>query len=209
MYKYAVCPNYEPIKYKLRIVCVNELAHGDLKMLVKNRELLKDNDTMLNLLMQCIISIGTFQNRIGFVHNDCHYGNFLYQKNNEKGYYEYSFNKKSYYLKSCDYNMMIYDFGLSKPVDIYSRLIPADFTRICKAFMNKTYGWGEYDDLPNHAMNINVYGIISLLHKYNYTNETDYFGNIINTIFSQYISTGIWLTNRPDNVINKTPFYID
>jgi len=104
---------------------------------------------------------------------------------------------------------MIYDFGLSKPVDIYGGLISADFTRICKAFMNKTYGWGEYNDLPNHEMNTNVNNIISLLNKYNYVNERDYFDNIINTIFSKYISSGIWLTNRPNNVINKKPFYIN
>jgi len=115
MYKYAIC-NKNPFDDKNRIVCVNELAHGDLNMLMDDEEILEDDELMLNLLFQTFISIGTFHNITGYVHKDCHNGNFLYQKNNEKGYYEYSFNGKSYYLKSCGYNIMIYDFGLSEEI---------------------------------------------------------------------------------------------
>jgi len=95
---------------------------GDLKMLMTQRELLKNNELIMNLLFQTFISIGTFHNIAGYVHRDTHHGNFLYQKNNDEGYYEYSLNGKSYYLKSCGYNIMIYDFGLSEEISIFNRL---------------------------------------------------------------------------------------
>jgi len=47
MYKNAICQKF-PFIEKHRIVCVNELAHGDLKMLMTKRELLSDNELIMN-----------------------------------------------------------------------------------------------------------------------------------------------------------------
>ena len=52
---------------------------------------------------------------------DTHMGNFLYAKNSEHnpdGYYKYRFGNETYYLKSCGYNVMIYDFGDSNKIKI-------------------------------------------------------------------------------------------
>ena len=52
-----------------------------------------------NVFIQVMLSIMTFQ-YTGYTHGDCHYGNFLYQRNIEEGYYHYIINGDNYYLKS-------------------------------------------------------------------------------------------------------------
>jgi len=220
MYKHAIC-NKIPFDDKYRIVCVNELAHGDIKTLMENEEILKDDELMMNLLFQTFISIGTFHNITGYAHRDAHHGNFLYQKNNEIGYYEYSFNGKSYYLKSCGYNIMIYDFGLSKSIEFmknkdkfYAVLI--DYGRISNAFYNvKKGGWIVNKKLPSKYVNDKI-TIVKKLMIYSESiidiNDKDidnkFFEYIIEKIFIVHSPKGLWLTERPDNVINKKAFDI-
>jgi len=213
MYKHAICKK-KLFENNHRIVCVNELAHGDLKMLMTKRELLVDNELILNLLFQSFISIGTFQNVANYCHNDCHHGNFLYQKNNEQGYYEYSFNGKSYYLKSCGYNIMIYDFGLAQKINTNKNYklgykgLSKDYMRIISAFLSKSYGWGQYIDLPNYENNIKVIKIKILLGEILTSNHNEYFEKIIKDIFIPFSPKGMWVSNRPSNVINKIAFNI-
>jgi len=222
MYKHAIC-NKVPFVDKHRIVCVNELAHGDIKTLLENVEILKDDELMMNLFFQTFISLGTFHNMTGYVHKDAHYGNFLYQRNNEKGYYEYSFNGKSYYLKSCGYNVMIYDFGLSTGIE-YLRAnhkyhyVLMDYARIIHAFFNKKYGgWIEYNNLPSDYVN----DALTKIKKIAFETDTKIdikvndksiedkvFEYIIEKIFIPFSPKGLWLTQRPDNVINKIAFVI-
>jgi hypothetical protein len=225
MYKHAIC-NKLPFVDKRRIVCINELAHGDLKTLMETEEILKDDEVMMNLLFQTFISIGTFHNITGYVHKDTHYGNFLYQKNNEKGYYEYSFNGKSYYLKSCGYNIMIYDFGLSEEIKYltdYSKYdnIKTDYARITCAFFNvKLGGWIETKNLPSDYVNDNLikvkkiifnttFDILNKITKIkNQSIGNKFIENIIENIFIPLSPKGLWLTERPKNVINKKAFDI-
>jgi len=225
MYKNAIC-NKIPFVDKHRIVCVNELAHGDLKTLMETEEILKDDEVMMNLLFQTFISIGTLHNIAGYVHKDTHYGNFLYQKNNDEGYYEYSFNGKSYYLKSCGYNIMIYDFGLSKEIQYltdYSKYdnIKTDYARITRAFFNvKLGGWIETKNLPSDYVNDNLikvkkvivnttFDIINKIIKIkSQTIGNKFIEIIIENIFIPLSPKGLWLTERPKNVINKKAFDI-
>jgi len=211
MYKHAIC-NKKPFDDKHRIVCVNELAHGDLKMLMTKRELLKDNELIMNLLFQTFISIGTLHNIVNYSHNDSHYGNFLYQKNNEEGYYEYTFDGVSYYLKSCGYNIMIYDFGLSTKINSNKNYklgyigFSKDYRRICNAFMSKIYGWGQYDDLPNLENNVKIIRLKTLLGNISSINYKDFFKQIIEKFFIPSSPKDMWITERPKNVINKIAF---
>jgi hypothetical protein len=214
MYKYAIC-NELYFNNSRRIVCVNELAQGDLKMLMRERKLLTDNELIINLLFQTFISIGTFQNITKHYHKDCHNGNFLYQKNEEKGYYQYSFNGQKYYLKSCCYNIMIYDFGLSQEIKYdkcnanTSENIAKDYRRITNAFMSNNYGWGDYDDLPNIENDNKIMNIKLLLKHMKIINENDYFENIIKNVFIPFSPPKMLLTERPKNVINKVAFHIN
>jgi hypothetical protein len=105
------------------LISVSELAEGDLDKLLKSSEFFDNVDdavnNLYNLLVQCIVSLGTFHN-FGYIHNDSHLKNFLYQTNNdyEEGYYRYKYkdkydNDKTFYIKSCCYNIMLTDFGFS------------------------------------------------------------------------------------------------
>ena len=209
---------------ELKLVSINELAHGDLKTLVNNRQVAGNADLMCNLLFQVFISIGTFQNIVGYVHNDAHYGNFLYQKNNEKGYYEYEFNGKKYYLKACGYNMMIYDFGLSKSINtvaklkLYGNKIIKDYYRIINAFLSKSYGWGNYYDLPPQQCEKRVKRImrviIDMLTKLqqNQISKTpeDIFKHILEDALIPNAPADMFLTSKPNsNIINSIPYKIN
>jgi len=114
MYCYSLCS--EIIKSNYALANFNELAVNDIYHLL-NKGKIESNDEIYNILIQLLISIGTFHNLTGYIHTDCHSKNFLYINNTENknnGYYHYVFDKKNYYLKSSKYNVMIYDFGLSK-----------------------------------------------------------------------------------------------
>ncbi len=230
VYKHAICKRDSLINYKgekkympskLKLVSINELAHGDLKTLVAKRDIAGNINLMCNLLFQVFISIGTFQNLVGYVHNDAHYGNFLYQMNNEKGYYEYEFDGKKYYLKSCGYNMMIYDFGLSKgiktPVQLKknSKLIIRDYARIINAFLTKEYGWGKYYDVPTKKCEKKVLDIEQILmniYRENIkVNETpkDMFKYILENALIPFSPTDMFMTTKPKaTIINSIPYKI-
>jgi hypothetical protein len=109
------------IAKKLKLININELADGDIKMMIHIPEVVGNAQLMFNIFIQIYISIATFHNLVGHVHRDTHYGNFLYQTNNEKGYYHYRFHGVSYYLKACKYNIMIYDYGFARRISTYDR----------------------------------------------------------------------------------------
>ncbi len=113
LYTTHICP--DP-KEKLSVVSVNELCNGDLKMLVNDPSY---NDmkpeVIVNIIYQILISLTTFHN-FGYLHDDTHWGNFLYQNNTEEGYYEYEYKGQSFWIPSCPYNIMLYDFGVSKKI---------------------------------------------------------------------------------------------
>jgi hypothetical protein len=222
MYKYCVCKKKE-VDENIKIVCINELAHGDLRTLMEKRDVIIHNDIITNLLFQTLISIGSFHNLIRYLHKDTHDGNFLYQTNTEKGYYDYLFQGQHYYLKSCGYNIMIYDFGLSSQIDdsrlsnYYNNIsnIPTDYINICNAFINKKMGgWGMYEDLPNNQFCSLVRDIKISLNEIRdiapfYNNQRGYFKYVIETVLIKHSPYGLLLTKRPLNVINIKPFNID
>jgi len=232
VHKHAVCKRNSLVNYdgnkiimpnQFKLVSINELAHGDLKTLIFDRKVALNDELMLNILYQVFISIATFQNIVGYVHNDAHYGNFLYQINNEKGYYEYEFNGKKYYLKACGYNMIIYDFGLSKDIDTLAKLkqhenkIIIDYCRIINAFLSKSYGCGEYYDAPTKKCEAKVQLIqkklMDIIYKIEQVKKTpkDIFKYILNDALIPFAPLNMFMENKPANatIINKTPYKID
>jgi predicted unusual protein kinase regulating ubiquinone biosynthesis (AarF/ABC1/UbiB family) len=199
-------------------------------MLVNIRDIVANYELLFNIFFQTFISIASFHNLTGFVHKDAHYGNFLYQINNERGYYHYICNGKDYYLKSCKYNIIIYDYGFSKKINENmnnnlivkreSRYVFEDYSRILHAFMNKKTGWGKYDNLPNDRINDIIMNINNILNNNiyleltsNVTNNIPYSKRIINDIikdvFLKYTPRDMFITIRPQNVLNEIPFSID
>ena len=227
---FGSCTCTKRIAEKLRLISINELANGDLKMLINNKDLLRDTELLMNLLFQTYISIATFQNLVGYVHKDAHYGNFLYQLNNEMGYYHYVFDGKDYYLKACKYNIIIFDYGFARKINMNakndlmlankeSKRIFEDYRRIINAFMNKKSGWGKYLNLPDANTNNRILEIAAILDKILYNeltattiNSQQYhvriFNSIIEDIFLKYTPRGMFITQRPPNVINGSPFII-
>jgi hypothetical protein len=227
MYKYSLCKDAQ-INKKLKLVDYNELCNGDLKNLIKDKNLLSNEEFMFNIFLQTYISIGTFHNLVGYIHKDCHYGNFLYQLNNETGYYHYKAGTTEFYLKSCPYNMIIYDYGFSQQIKQGStndetvrlqRKIFEDYGRILNAFLSKSKGWGYYNNLPLPDFDDKVLKINRDLGDYIYKStikvppepiisyRESFFINVLD-LFKQYAPATMILTNRPTNVINSTPFYI-
>ena len=228
---FGSCTCTKRIAEKLRLISINELANGDLKMLINNKDLLRDTELFMNLLIQTYISIATFQNLVGYVHKDAHYGNFLYQLNNEMGYYHYVFDGKDYYLKACKYNIIIFDYGFARKINMNakndlilankeSKRIFEDYRRIINAFMNKKSGWGKYLNLPDANTNNRILEIAAILDKILYNELTAttinsqqfhvrIFNSIIEDIFLKYTPSGMFITQRPPNVINGSPFIIN
>lgn len=114
---------------------------------------------------------------------------------------------------------MIYDFGYAKKIDnnihYITNLIAEDYSRIIGAFMNKKIGgWINRKNLPKDITNNKFYEIITKITYMAYTQypipkQKNLFANIINNIFLIYTPPGMFITQRPSNIINDTPFRID
>ena len=219
------------IAKRLKLLSINELADGDLKMLTEMREVVENNELMFNLLIQTYISIATFHNVVGYIHRDTHYGNFLYQLNNEKGEDHYIFKGTDYYLKACKYNIMIYDYGFAKKInsevfDNYDIIkmkkeIYEDYRKIIHAFFNKKVkGWIKLPNLPDKNTNNLMTTLSYELDKnieFELTNNTEdssvsyagsIFTHIIEKMLLKYAPKGMLVTHRPLNVINDATFII-
>jgi hypothetical protein len=162
-------------------VTLNEMAHGDLKMLCNNTDILKDDELLLNLSCQCMIALAYFHN-LNYVHRDAHWGNFLYHKTDDNKskrlqYYHYIIYDKHYYLTACGYTIMLHDFGKAEYVPTkQNELIKEgkrhneietydidesikDYTRILKAFMIQSAGgwinkYMQYDTVSDISEDI-------------------------------------------------------
>jgi hypothetical protein len=220
MYKATKCPPSDGKANKLligeRLVNYNELCDGDLSSLMNTNER-NDEMLMINLAYQVLIAVATYQNRVGYSHMDCHHGNFLYQLNTEAsttGYYHYIYNGLNFYIKSCKYNMCIFDFGLSVPMSkADNRYVLSDYYRILHAFVSdKTGGWIE--GVVNAKINANMFMIMSrvqrLMTKLLNDADTDMFQAIIDFVFKDFKPENeIFTTKKPANILNKTPYIIN
>ena len=214
IYKFFVCTKNKlgiQVSDNKRLIAINELAHGDLKMLMADRNVIANDELMYNIFIQTFLSITSFHNLAKYYHDDAHHGNFLYQKNKEEGYYHYVFKSTSYYLKACEYNIMIYDFGYATKFKKKSnKKAILDYMRIINAFMNSDYGWGEYTDLPSNKINGEmIYVREELVKEFYHGGKNNIIEDLIfNKIILRFGNLKIFTTNKPNNIINKTPYII-
>jgi hypothetical protein len=237
MYKSTKCSLAGGTANKLvpaqRLVNYNELCNGDLSFLMRT-DVRNDEMEMINIAFQSLIAIATYQKRIGLCHRDCHSGNFLYQTDNEVykakrsgsrgsgdfGYYHYVYNGFHFYLKRCSYNICIFDFGLSVPMNTaFDESICTDYLRILNTFKHREdYGW--IDDTMDMDISVDMTFIQSkvkeltkkfLSEDIEYEDDRlDLFQGIIDNIFKVFrTDTGIFITKKPAKVLNKIPFVIN
>jgi len=225
-YKTCVCSEEDYPKER-KLISINEIANGDLNNILDNSKNSNNKELFLNLMFQCFISVGTFHNSINSVHQDIHAGNFLWHLNNEKGYYHYIFNSNSFYLKSCKYNVMLYDFSYTGKIRSKKSILKilSDYTEIVTTFLKNEFE----DDIapPSDEIIANLYELIEILmveykiisKKYSATSSSPqsksksyqqiYFDYILNNILIPFSFNNLLTTIKPSNVINKEPFYID
>jgi len=205
-------------------VTLNELAHGDLKQLCKMKTYLKDDTLVYNVFIQVMLSIMSFQS-IGYIHGDCHYGNFLYQRNIEEGYYYYKINGFNYYLKSSKYTMLIFDFGFAKSINksnILTYKVIDDYIRIINAFVNKkilSKSWSHYPNYPSDDVSLYTNHLLNKLNSIskalinNGNNTKKNLNNLINDMIIPHLITApknIFIKSKPPGkIINSKPFIID
>jgi hypothetical protein len=212
IYWYSYCEKLEIINTKYALVNFNELADNDLQFLLQQQHILEDNELLYNLLIQAFISIGTFHNLTGYIHNDCHWGNFLYIDNTDKEedticYYQYLLDDKFYYLKYCKYNVMIYDLALSTDVNMekydekrvvaYNNKIIDDYMRIIRPFINSKHSENilpffntNFENLPSDEFSMlirnNIYDKLEKLEEITpiYTDKDTLLKDIFVTILN-------------------------
>jgi len=192
---------------KKSLVSVNELCDGDIKTLLETESLyLMNEEIYFNLLIQVFISLATFQFKFNMIHNDAHYGNFLYQKNNEVGYYKYEISSTNFYLKSCPYNIMLYDFGLAKDVT-HRSVFFTDYYRIIHAFIPEIYGgWNKY--LKDIDTASKMVAIKNELENLNNTNSRFSFAEVLNIVL-QYAPQNVFKNQIPSSqILNNKSYFI-
>jgi hypothetical protein len=212
-----------------RLVNYNELCNGDLIFLMKTN-VRNDIMDMINIAFQSLIAIATYQKRIGFCHRDCHSGNFLYQidyevynakygagsGNVDYGYYHYVYNGFNFYIKRCSFNICIFDFGLSVPINTaFDKNICTDYIRVLNTFISREdYGWiADTMDLDISAEMASLLAKVKGVAKRLLSDEGkrhDVFQEIIDNVFKVFrTDTGIFITKKPAKVLNKIPFVIN
>ncbi|WP_396189520.1 protein kinase [Flavobacterium sp.] len=196
---------------------LNEMAHGDLENLLTKASILQNDELVLNIAVQCMLATMTFH-QLNYIHHDLHSGNFLYHKIEEKpGYYHYKIFGKSYYLKSCGYTMMIYDFGMSykyKEEKLHTNFMYIDYDVLLDNFQNKADGGAsEFNNLPHsnislfmHKLQQDVEGF-SEKPKSAAEFNTIILGRLLDLPIHKNIFTNILPTSS--NIINDKPFIID
>ena len=90
-----------------------------------------------NALLQIFISILSYHN-LGYIHNDCHAGNFLYKKVEKGGYIKYNIFGKTLYLENIGFIWAIWDYEYSINITSDSIIkISAEFIKYIKLNYNK------------------------------------------------------------------------
>ena len=222
MYKATKCPVAKSKDNKLiateLLVNYNELCDGDISSLMKT-DVRNDEKQMINMAYQSLIAIATYQNRVGFCHNDTHWGNFLYQinndyKENDTGYYHYICYGTDFYIKSCKYNICIFDFGLSTSMQTaINSKIAWDYKKILYGFVGRKYYGGNIDVPMDNNVSATMADLLSkvesIMNRLLRGDVDDMFDTIIYEIFTNFrTDTEIFRTTKPAKVLNKIPYRI-
>ena len=221
MYKTTKCPVAKSKDNKLvaieRLVNYNELCDGDISALMKT-DVRNNEMEMINMAFQSLIAVATYQNKVGYCHTDTHHGNFLYQinndyKENDTGYYHYICYGSDFYIKSCKYNICLFDFGLSIPIQSAKKIdIAWDFKKILYGFVGRKMGGiieGDMDINVSATMAAILSRVETIMKQYLKGDVDDMFDEIMFNVFENFrTDTGIFRNTKPAKVLNKIPYRI-
>jgi hypothetical protein len=164
-----------------------ELAHGTVRNYIEvifkgdKREISKK---IINLIKQCILSLMTFHH-LGFFHNDAHLRNFLiFNVKKTHGYYQYNYKDTPFYLDNTGVICVIWDFGLSKPLDMSN--VTIDFKQILIYFKKYVRRYSlQYSIMLDETLKI----FLSTA-TYNYEMYSDNDAIIRNLFLNREVSSG-------------------
>lgn len=131
------------------MIIMNELADGDLKGWLE--EAPHTVEEVTSAMFQIIMTLFKFA-ELGYVHNDAHWGNFLYHKVKPGGYWWYQVDGQDFYIRNTGQMWVLWDFGMVE--DVYQRthndrIDNTDVMRITHAFMRRAWdGWLTAQKLP-------------------------------------------------------------
>lgn len=95
-------------------VVVNELADEDLQTWFGRKH---SDAEYESILMQAIMAIYSFHS-LGYLHHDCHLGNFLIHKINPGGFWQYKIGQYDIYIPNTGYLLVMWDPGLALPLSV-------------------------------------------------------------------------------------------
>jgi hypothetical protein len=142
-------------KKKKYNILLNELAEGDLKYFIYNILNTENSYELWKNTIEQIYMTLVIIHSLHVLHNDSHYGNFLYYRIKPGGYFHYKINDIDIYIENLGYYWTIWDFGVSSNVrrhidylNDYNFLClflrKDDKSRITEKFKNK-YSINVYD----------------------------------------------------------------
>jgi hypothetical protein len=144
----------------------------------------------------------TFHIQTNHIHNDAHFGNFLYHKIKKGGYWHYRYNKTDIYVPNTGYLLVVWDPGLARKIEPNTEYMPyTDYTRIFVVLRDVLH---EHNIRLSEQFISNIYSLI----KYVRENSNDIHA-IMKYLEKQPKFTNI-LFSPPLNshIINATPYYL-
>jgi len=171
------------------------------------------------MLYQAFICIATYHNMVNFVFENITIDNFLVQTNDYKGYYHYIYNDKEFYIKSCDYNIIINDFGNSQFIDIddddSKKKILQNYIEVVEIFQVKFNLQISKLESNTPAINTAIDTLKKYLQNIDLKTTPFSFDNIIQDVFNiikveaKEKDNPIYITNTKISILNsQTPFII-
>jgi hypothetical protein len=185
-------------QYDDKIIQYTELWDSDFNIVV-----IDDDDLMINLLFQAFICIATYHNMVGFVYPDNTIKKelFLIETNDYTGHYSYNYVDTEFYIKSCKYNIIIDNFGLTEPIsndDESNRKIHQNYKDILTIFIKKADS--EKKDLSKKLTDIQ--GKLNSIKP-----SINIFNDIIDMVFKNDVN--FLSTKQPNtNILNQTSYKI-
>lgn len=139
-------------------VVINELANCDIQNWFTKSYA---PEVYESVIMQMVFAIYAFHN-MGYIHNDCHLGNFLIHEITPGGCWRYKVDNTNVYVPNKGYLLVMWDPGLAKP-KFATDDQRVDYSRPMSLIMNmldyKKYRALKMKPLPDKTLN---YGLVPI-----------------------------------------------